>query len=109
MQHEKVTVSTSRCHSDDYAVLQPCIPSLEPDCHISTTKSLPQLAPPLLGAKSQVDSGGVCSKQLDAVPRLVQHTLPVHSETSISPYACYYGGPKQFIKMGWLDKLSPQG
>lgn len=28
----------------------------------------------------------------------------------ISPYACFYGAPKhQTLKVGWLDKLSPQG
>ncbi|CAB1439137.1 unnamed protein product, partial [Pleuronectes platessa] len=28
----------------------------------------------------------------------------------ISPYACFYGAPKrQVLKVGWLDKLSPQG
>lgn len=28
----------------------------------------------------------------------------------ISPYACFYGAPRhQVLKVGWLDKLSPQG
>lgn len=28
----------------------------------------------------------------------------------ISPYACFYGAPRhQLLKVGWLDKLSPQG
>uniref|UniRef100_A0A667Z8N0 ArfGAP with RhoGAP domain, ankyrin repeat and PH domain 2 n=1 Tax=Myripristis murdjan TaxID=586833 RepID=A0A667Z8N0_9TELE len=36
------------------------------------------------------------------------NVLPVTSD--ISPYACFYGPPKQqLIKAGWLDKLSPQG
>ncbi|MCJ8731477.1 hypothetical protein PDJAM_G00200070 [Pangasius djambal] len=105
-KQEKVTECASRRFSDDYALLQPCIPSQEPanECSLSTPKSLPQP-----GAKSQVDSRGVCSEPLDALSRLVQHTLPLHSESSISPYACFYGRPKQSIKMGWLDKLSPQG
>lgn len=30
-------------------------------------------------------------------------------EPDISPYACFYGAPKQVVKVGWLDKLSPQG
>ncbi|XP_039997410.1 arf-GAP with Rho-GAP domain, ANK repeat and PH domain-containing protein 2 [Xiphias gladius] len=30
--------------------------------------------------------------------------------SDISPYACFYGAPKhQVLKVGWLDKLSPQG
>lgn len=110
-QLEKVTESTSRCRSDDYALLQPCIPSQEPanECSLSTVKSLPQPALPLPRAKSQVDSGGVCSEPLDAVSLLVQHSLPLHSESFISPYACFYGHAKHSEKMGWLDKLSPQG
>ncbi|KAI5104366.1 arf-GAP with Rho-GAP domain, ANK repeat and PH domain-containing protein 2, partial [Silurus meridionalis] len=97
--------------SDDYALLQSCIPSQEPviECSLSTAKSLAQPALQFPGAKSQVDFGGVCSESLDTLSQLVQHTLPVHSESSISPYACFYGQPKQSIKMGWLDKLSPQG
>lgn len=97
--------------SDDYALLQPCIPSLElaNECSLSTSTSLQQHVPQLPGARSQVDSGGVCSEPLQAPSRLVQHTLPLHSASSISPYACYYEHPKHLIKMGWLDKLSPQG
>uniref|UniRef100_A0A667YWN2 ArfGAP with RhoGAP domain, ankyrin repeat and PH domain 2 n=1 Tax=Myripristis murdjan TaxID=586833 RepID=A0A667YWN2_9TELE len=38
----------------------------------------------------------------------IVNVLPVTSD--ISPYACFYGPPKQqLIKAGWLDKLSPQG
>ncbi|KAL4630187.1 arf-GAP with Rho-GAP domain, ANK repeat and PH domain-containing protein 2 isoform X1 [Arapaima gigas] len=35
--------------------------------------------------------------------------LPALVEQDISPYACYYSSPKSVLKMGWLDKLSPQG
>lgn len=32
------------------------------------------------------------------------------AQPDISPYACFYGAPKiQVLKVGWLDKLSPQG
>ncbi|XP_017328101.1 arf-GAP with Rho-GAP domain, ANK repeat and PH domain-containing protein 2 isoform X1 [Ictalurus punctatus] len=110
-QQEKVTESTDRHLCDGYALVQPCISKQGPvkECSLSTAKSLPQSALPLPGAKSQGDSGGVCSEPLDAFSRLVQHTLPLHSELSISPYACFYGRPKHAVKMGWLDKLSPQG
>ncbi|XP_058251060.1 arf-GAP with Rho-GAP domain, ANK repeat and PH domain-containing protein 2 isoform X2 [Hemibagrus wyckioides] len=110
-QQEKVTESSSKRLSDDYALLQPCGPSQEPAkaCSLSTAKSLPQPALPLPGATSQVDSGSVCCEPLDALSRLAQHTLPLHCQSSISPYACFYGRPKQPTKMGWLDKLSPQG
>lgn len=33
-----------------------------------------------------------------------------NAQPDISPYACFYGAPKlQTLKVGWLDKLSPQG
>lgn len=28
---------------------------------------------------------------------------------SITPYACFYGPSVKKVKVGWLDKLSPQG
>lgn len=110
-QLDKVTESTSRPLSDDYALLQPYISSQEQanEYSLSITKSLLQPSMSLPGTKSQVASGGVCSEPQDALSRLVKHTLPLHNETSISPYACFYGHPKQSVKMGWLDKLSPQG
>ncbi|XP_047242334.1 arf-GAP with Rho-GAP domain, ANK repeat and PH domain-containing protein 2 isoform X3 [Girardinichthys multiradiatus] len=37
-------------------------------------------------------------------------TVTESTQPDISPYACFYGGPKQqVLKVGWLDKLSPQG
>ncbi|XP_061769570.1 arf-GAP with Rho-GAP domain, ANK repeat and PH domain-containing protein 2 [Nerophis ophidion] len=40
------------------------------------------------------------------------YSQSVHTEhlPDISPYACFYGSPKPpVLKVGWLDKLSPQG
>ncbi|XP_061816985.1 arf-GAP with Rho-GAP domain, ANK repeat and PH domain-containing protein 2 isoform X1 [Nerophis lumbriciformis] len=40
------------------------------------------------------------------------YSQSVHTEhlPDISPYACFYGAPKPpVLKVGWLDKLSPQG
>ncbi|XP_029445527.1 arf-GAP with Rho-GAP domain, ANK repeat and PH domain-containing protein 2 isoform X2 [Rhinatrema bivittatum] len=37
------------------------------------------------------------------------HTTSVQNDSSISPYACFYGSSTKAIKTGWLDKLSPQG
>ncbi|KAF5902497.1 arf-GAP with Rho-GAP domain, ANK repeat and PH domain-containing protein 2, partial [Clarias magur] len=110
-QLDKVTESTSRPLSDDYALLQPYISSQEQanECSLSIAKFLLQPSLSLPGTKSQVASGGVCSEPQDALSRLVKHTLPLHNETSISPYACFYGHAKQSVKVGWLDKLSPQG
>ncbi|XP_026183061.1 arf-GAP with Rho-GAP domain, ANK repeat and PH domain-containing protein 2 [Mastacembelus armatus] len=36
--------------------------------------------------------------------------LSSNAMADISPYACFYGAPKnQVLRVGWLDKLSPQG
>uniref|UniRef100_A0A3Q2QSQ4 Arf-GAP with Rho-GAP domain, ANK repeat and PH domain-containing protein 2 n=1 Tax=Fundulus heteroclitus TaxID=8078 RepID=A0A3Q2QSQ4_FUNHE len=46
---------------------------------------------------------------LDAASALTPDPAPAVSP-DISPYACFYGAPKQqVVKVGWLDKLSPQG
>nr|XP_020484890.1 arf-GAP with Rho-GAP domain, ANK repeat and PH domain-containing protein 2 [Labrus bergylta]XP_020484892.1 arf-GAP with Rho-GAP domain, ANK repeat and PH domain-containing protein 2 [Labrus bergylta]XP_029132333.1 arf-GAP with Rho-GAP domain, ANK repeat and PH domain-containing protein 2 [Labrus bergylta] len=45
------------------------------------------------------------SEPTDALGDVSRNALP-----DISPYACFYGAPKhQVLKVGWLDKLSPQG
>lgn len=37
-------------------------------------------------------------------------TVTKNADADISPYACFYGAPKQpVLRVGWLDKLSPQG
>ncbi|KAF7659895.1 hypothetical protein LDENG_00291330 [Lucifuga dentata] len=48
------------------------------------------------------------SDRAEALGGLIKNTQPVKAD--ISPYACFYGAPKQkAFKAGWLDKLSPQG
>ncbi|XP_069374868.1 arf-GAP with Rho-GAP domain, ANK repeat and PH domain-containing protein 2 isoform X2 [Paralichthys olivaceus] len=45
------------------------------------------------------------SQPADALGGVSSNALP-----DISPYACFYGAPKlKMLKVGWLDKLSPQG
>lgn len=45
------------------------------------------------------------SEPLDSLRDVARDTMP-----DISPYACFYGAPRhQVLKVGWLDKLSPQG
>lgn len=45
------------------------------------------------------------SEAADPLVDISRTTMP-----DISPYACFYGAPKhQMLKVGWLDKLSPQG
>ncbi|XP_078534485.1 arf-GAP with Rho-GAP domain, ANK repeat and PH domain-containing protein 2 [Lissotriton helveticus] len=47
------------------------------------------------------------SDGLDQPPE--NQTLFTQDDTSITPYACYYGSSSKRSKTGWLDKLSPQG
>ncbi|XP_062849648.1 arf-GAP with Rho-GAP domain, ANK repeat and PH domain-containing protein 2 [Trichomycterus rosablanca] len=112
---------TPGCHNDnendddeddDYSLLQPCLSSSEPTNEnfsnsAKSVKSLPETAPSLTGVDPHI--GGIYSEPSDALSGLVRHTRPIHSETDISPYACFYKHPEDFVKMGWLDKLSPQG
>uniref|UniRef100_A0A8D3A5L7 Uncharacterized protein n=1 Tax=Scophthalmus maximus TaxID=52904 RepID=A0A8D3A5L7_SCOMX len=57
---------------------------------------------------STVDECFACdlySEPADALGAAGRGALP-----DISPYACFYGSPEpQVLKVGWLDKLSPQG
>lgn len=47
----------------------------------------------------------VYSEPADSLRDAARDTMP-----DISPYACFYGAPRhQVLKVGWLDKLSPQG
>uniref|UniRef100_A0A8C7RRQ5 Arf-GAP with Rho-GAP domain, ANK repeat and PH domain-containing protein 2 n=1 Tax=Oncorhynchus mykiss TaxID=8022 RepID=A0A8C7RRQ5_ONCMY len=86
----QVPLPTSTVHNlyeDDYSIVEECTTSWELSNHPLLSGSLPG-------------------------PALSQNTLPVlpadHAD-NISPYACFYGAPKTKLKMGWLDKLSPQG
>ncbi|KAM7377258.1 hypothetical protein PAMA_013853 [Pampus argenteus] len=67
----------------------------------------------LAAASGSVSQGGslvmveceLYSEPADALGGAGRNALP-----DISPYACFYGAPRhQVLKVGWLDKLSPQG
>ncbi|KAG9274367.1 arf-GAP with Rho-GAP domain, ANK repeat and PH domain-containing protein 2 isoform X1 [Astyanax mexicanus] len=112
----KFSQQHTAAHNDDgYSMIQSCPPNQEKTS--SETSSNPatslkislQTPPKLTGNQPLVNASDIYSEPLDTLSGLVKHTLPDHSESAISPYACYYGGPKSSVKMGWLDKLSPQG
>uniref|UniRef100_A0A3Q1H731 ArfGAP with RhoGAP domain, ankyrin repeat and PH domain 2 n=1 Tax=Anabas testudineus TaxID=64144 RepID=A0A3Q1H731_ANATE len=47
---------------------------------------------------------------LYSAPAEAQGAVGKKALPDISPYACFYGAPKNpVLKVGWLDKLSPQG
>ncbi|XP_072543701.1 arf-GAP with Rho-GAP domain, ANK repeat and PH domain-containing protein 2 isoform X2 [Salminus brasiliensis] len=123
-QKLKVTVSrrdvsqqcTNASNDDGYSLIQPCLPSQElaseTSSNTSTSLKVSPQTPPLVKPLPQAPpptASAVYSEPLDTLSGLVKHTLPTHTETAISPYACFYRGTKSSVKMGWLDKLSPQG
>ncbi|XP_062371944.1 arf-GAP with Rho-GAP domain, ANK repeat and PH domain-containing protein 2 [Sardina pilchardus] len=64
---------------------------------------------PPAGEGEDEDENDVYTEPLDALPGPARVELPEDVESAISPYACFYGGPRAALKTGWLDKLSPQG
>ncbi|XP_023996671.1 arf-GAP with Rho-GAP domain, ANK repeat and PH domain-containing protein 2, partial [Salvelinus sp. IW2-2015] len=116
------TSTVHNLYEDDYSIVEECTTSWELSNHAwpnaATATPEPLLSGPLPGpALSQVVpmTMVVCdlySEPFDTLGGLVKNTLPVlpadHAD-NISPYACFYGAPKTKLKMGWLDKLSPQG
>ncbi|XP_066537264.1 arf-GAP with Rho-GAP domain, ANK repeat and PH domain-containing protein 2 [Hoplias malabaricus] len=131
-EQKQETQSVRRCIGvdDDYSLIQSCLLSQEVASERSSktdtslkpisqtpphakplpqtpppAKHLPQTSQPLSGA--QPHPNAIYSEPMDIVSGLVKHTLPAQSD--ISPYACFYSGSKSATKMGWLDKLSPQG
>ncbi|KAK1797145.1 hypothetical protein P4O66_008528 [Electrophorus voltai] len=102
---------TTSLLDDGYSLIQPCLPGQEPASDSSsktdtTLKPLPPTVTSSLGAWPHEDESDIYSEPLDTVSG---HTLLLQGDMDISPYACYYGGPKSSVKIGWLDKLSPQG
>ncbi|XP_045077647.1 arf-GAP with Rho-GAP domain, ANK repeat and PH domain-containing protein 2 isoform X1 [Coregonus clupeaformis] len=107
-------------YDNDYTIVEECTANLElsnqPNAATATPE--PLLSGPLPGPTlSQVVpmTMVVCdiySEPFDTLGGLVKNTIPAlpadHAD-NISPYACFYGASKTKLKMGWLDKLSPQG
>ncbi|XP_061664829.1 arf-GAP with Rho-GAP domain, ANK repeat and PH domain-containing protein 2 isoform X2 [Syngnathoides biaculeatus] len=82
-------------YNDEYSTVEECA---------SLLPSLPQNA-----ASAPVSR---CSSVLTVNCDLYSKSLETSADglPDISPYACFYGAPgPHVLKMGWLDKLSPQG
>uniref|UniRef100_A0AAZ3S1A5 ArfGAP with RhoGAP domain, ankyrin repeat and PH domain 2 n=1 Tax=Oncorhynchus tshawytscha TaxID=74940 RepID=A0AAZ3S1A5_ONCTS len=84
------TSTVHNLYEDDYSIVEECTTSWELSNHAwpNAATATPE---PLLSVKNTLP------------------VLPADHEDNISPYACFYGAPKTKLKMGWLDKLSPQG
>ncbi|XP_076144519.1 arf-GAP with Rho-GAP domain, ANK repeat and PH domain-containing protein 2 [Alosa pseudoharengus] len=77
-----------------------------PGAEVTAISSVPvsSAVPPV-----RADENDVYTEPLDALAGPARVELPEDVESAISPYACFYGGPRAALKTGWLDKLSPQG
>ncbi|XP_069563766.1 arf-GAP with Rho-GAP domain, ANK repeat and PH domain-containing protein 2 isoform X1 [Brachyistius frenatus] len=90
---------------DEYSTVDECVGCL--DQSFSATPDTAAGAPasgPEDGSLIMVECD-LYSEPADALGAVTKNELP-----DISPYACFYGAPKrQVLRVGWLDKLSPQG
>ncbi|XP_038150807.1 arf-GAP with Rho-GAP domain, ANK repeat and PH domain-containing protein 2-like [Cyprinodon tularosa] len=69
----------------------------------------PETAPVISGTNGPEDESLVMV-ECDLYSDSVKSRETESPQPDISPYACFYGAPKQqVLKVGWLDKLSPQG
>ncbi|XP_022056188.1 arf-GAP with Rho-GAP domain, ANK repeat and PH domain-containing protein 2 [Acanthochromis polyacanthus] len=97
-------------YGDDYSTVEECVsilPRAGVDQSFAVTPDTAAVGPAASGPKDSslimVDCD-LYSEPADALGG-AKNALP-----DISPYACFYGAPKpQVLKVGWLDKLSPQG
>uniref|UniRef100_A0AAQ5ZHH9 ArfGAP with RhoGAP domain, ankyrin repeat and PH domain 2 n=1 Tax=Amphiprion ocellaris TaxID=80972 RepID=A0AAQ5ZHH9_AMPOC len=97
-------------YGDEYSTVEECVsilPRAGVDQSFAVTPDTAAVGPAASGPKDRslimVDCD-LYSEPADALGG-VRNALP-----DISPYACFYGAPKpQVLKVGWLDKLSPQG
>lgn len=95
---------------DGYSTVNMCA-SMLPRASLDTAFSLtPDTAPVGLATPGPEDESMIMV-ECDLYTELSNFRGIVTESTGpdISPYACFYGAPKQAVKVGWLDKLSPQG
>lgn len=98
-------------YEDEYSTVVECASTLTRPCadraFAATPESLaagPAASDPKDGSLIMVECD-LYAEPADALGGASRSALP-----DISPYACFYGAPKnQVVKAGWLDKLSPQG
>ncbi|KAM3849702.1 arf-GAP with Rho-GAP domain, ANK repeat and PH domain-containing protein 2 [Diretmus argenteus] len=103
---------------DEYSTVDECAVILQhanQDLKVKSAKVTPKPhtgpaapGPASQGVSLKMVACDLYSDPVDALGGPVRNALPATSD--ISPYACFYGAPKQpLVKVGWLDKLSPQG
>ncbi|XP_077355434.1 arf-GAP with Rho-GAP domain, ANK repeat and PH domain-containing protein 2 isoform X2 [Festucalex cinctus] len=92
-------------YKDEYSTVEECasfLPSL-----VQNTAEYGTVGPAASGPDPR-GSASVVMVDCDLYARSLE--TPGERLPDISPYACFYGTAEpQVLKMGWLDKLSPQG
>ncbi|XP_054608937.1 arf-GAP with Rho-GAP domain, ANK repeat and PH domain-containing protein 2 isoform X3 [Dunckerocampus dactyliophorus] len=94
-------------YKDEYSTVEECSSLLQSLDHsaadyLSVGVESAASAPVCHGTSAVMVDCNLFSQSVEAVD---MEPLP-----DISPYACFYGAPKPpVLKVGWLDKLSPQG
>ncbi|XP_074480220.1 arf-GAP with Rho-GAP domain, ANK repeat and PH domain-containing protein 2 [Sebastes fasciatus] len=95
-------------YKDEYSTVDDCAGILR---RVSFEQNLP-VSPEGLAvgpAASGPQDGALMMVECDLYSEPAD-ALTRNALADISPYACFYGAPKhQVLKVGWLDKLSPQG
>uniref|UniRef100_A0A8D3C480 Arf-GAP with Rho-GAP domain, ANK repeat and PH domain-containing protein 2 n=1 Tax=Scophthalmus maximus TaxID=52904 RepID=A0A8D3C480_SCOMX len=96
---------------DEYSTVDECasvLPRALSDRGFAANPEILVIGPAASGPKDGSLITAECdlySEPADALGAAGRGALP-----DISPYACFYGSPEpQVLKVGWLDKLSPQG
>uniref|UniRef100_A0A671W8K5 ArfGAP with RhoGAP domain, ankyrin repeat and PH domain 2 n=1 Tax=Sparus aurata TaxID=8175 RepID=A0A671W8K5_SPAAU len=98
-------------YTDEYSTVEDCagiLPRASSDQSIAVTPE--SLAVGAAASGPQDDSLIMVDCDLYSEPADALGGVTRNALADISPYACFYGAPKhQVLKVGWLDKLSPQG
>ncbi|XP_034020397.1 arf-GAP with Rho-GAP domain, ANK repeat and PH domain-containing protein 2 isoform X2 [Thalassophryne amazonica] len=106
-----LATNTPKFDIDEYSTVDECASILPPATRDQNHSFSPETVPVGATVPSSVSEGGpFITVECDLYSNCAETRGHAAVNTDISPYACFYGGPKhQLIKSGWLDKLSPQG
>lgn len=98
-------------YKDEYSRVDECasiLPRAILDQSLAGTHDALAVAPAAPGLTDRALIMVECD--LYSEPTEARGAVSKHALSDISPYACFYGAPKnKVLKVGWLDKLSPQG
>uniref|UniRef100_A0A8C5N3K7 Arf-GAP with Rho-GAP domain, ANK repeat and PH domain-containing protein 2 n=1 Tax=Gouania willdenowi TaxID=441366 RepID=A0A8C5N3K7_GOUWI len=94
-------------YEDEYSTVEECARILPLASTDPSFSSLPDTTVPMGPVASGPKGGSLNIVECDLYS---EATDAMGVAMEISPYACFYSAPKhQVLKVGWLEKLSPQG